>query len=230
MKRVCLAVSFMIAAMGCSVSSSDDSSSSSEALTQLTAAECSSPNVTTGPKLASSGRPIVGSAQTTLRGCVLGRAAENGAALSERVATLLSDTSRIGQVRKADGSKVFASFRPGRPRGSLDTELVQDIDVELAMDYSPSARIRTVRKRASDGSYSLSITNVTPFEATLLLLPVTVIAPQNLTFQMSTSPEANGVRVTGKGAVLLDVQQEQASNAAEIVTSLFEWLTDELRR
>jgi hypothetical protein len=77
--------------------------------------------------------------------------------------------------------------------------------------------------------YSVRITNVTAFQASIMLFPVTAIEAGRLTLDVQMKPEANGLTVTGHGTVLLSAMQDQAGTASEIVGDLFGWLTTELQ-
>jgi hypothetical protein len=107
--------------------------------------------------------------------------------------------------------------------------LVQDVDVTLSMFGSPSSRLRVTRRLSADGVYSVRITNVTAFQASIMLFPVTAIEAGRLTLDVQMKPEANGLTVTGHGTVLLSAMQDQAGTASEIVGDLFGWLTTELQ-
>lgn len=230
MRRLLPILPVALLAIGCA-SSTEENGASDEALssTTLTAAGCKTPAVTTKAESGSNG-PIAGSALTTLNGCIVGKTGETGTQTSARLATILNDTNRIGQVVGEDGSKVFSSFSPHTPTGTLATGLVQDVDVSLNGFGSPSATLRVTRKVAADGSYSVHIVNITAFKASVFFVPVTAIDPNNLTLDVQSSPAANGITVIGTGAVILDVQQDQASQASTIVGDLFSWLTGELNK
>jgi hypothetical protein len=211
---------------------SDDVETSSEALTTFTAQQCRAPAVTTAPLLnASTRRPIDGTARTTLDGCVLGRPNETGAVMTTRSTTLLGDTARFGALKQDDGTPVFSRFTPLAPTGSISSPSgqIQDIDVRLNMSFSPSARLRVTRRQNADGSYSLSIANITPFRATIAFFPVTVVKANNLTLEAHLRPEANGIGVRGTSQITLEHEKQQAANASVLVQNVFDWLTTELR-
>jgi hypothetical protein len=212
-------------AMGCAAAAEEETGSSDDALSleTLTAAACATPTVTT--KLG--GEP--GSAMTSIEGCIVGKPGESGNDTSRRAAALLGDTARIGHVLGKDGKPVFAKFAPGPSSGTLATGLVEDVDVTLSMFGSPSSRLRVTRKLSGDGVYSVRITNVTAFQASVMLFPVTAIEAGRLTLEVHMKPEANGLTVTGNGTVLLSLMQDQAGTASEIVGDLFGWLTTELQ-
>jgi hypothetical protein len=218
-------------AAGCSMTS-DDGDSSNEAISglTLTPAGCKTPAVATKPAVNTAGQPINGSAKTTINGCIVGKVGETGQATATRLAAILGDTNRLGQVRDETGAAVFTRFTPSQPTGTLATGLVQDVDVSLAGFGSPSSRLRVTRKQAPDGTYTLSLTNVTAFTATVFFVDVTAIDPGNLVLSVTMKPEANGLTVTGAGSVILDVQQDQAGQASQIVNDLFSWLTAELAK
>ena len=216
---------------GCAATDEDDSaSSSSEALTSLTATQCKTPTVKTTPQAAPSGGAIPGSAHTTLSGCVLGATGETGESVVQRLSTLLSNTSALASVENDQGAKVFQKFAAGSRQGTLATSLTQDIDVTLAMTGSPKTRLHTVQKRAAGKPYSLSITNVTPVVASLAIFSVTVVDPGNLSLNLEIKAQENGITVTGASDIILEQQQDKASQASVLVNDVFRWLTTELKK
>jgi hypothetical protein len=80
-KLACLAsFSLALVALGaaCATAADDEGSSSADALTTLTTAQCKTPAVHTSPKTDASGAAIAGSAHTTLAGCIVGAQGETG--------------------------------------------------------------------------------------------------------------------------------------------------------
>lgn len=217
--------------VGCAASAEEDATSSDEALSQqtLTAAACKTPVLHTKPSV-NGGVAIEGTANTTISGCIVGKAGESGKDVEARLVTVLGDTARIGHVKAPDGDDVFAKFTPLPATGTLATGLVQDVDVTLEMFASPSARLRITRKLSADGVYSLRITNVTAFKASVAFVPVTAILPSSLLLDVQMRPEANGLSVSGAGSVKLEIMQDEAAGASELVRDLFNWLTGELAR
>jgi len=220
---------FLVAVPACGDLDADDDAddpfaSTEAALTTFTAAQCNSPTVTTQ-------LPALGVARTSLNGCLLSRAPnESGAAMMTRASTLLGDTPRFGTLKRDDGERVFSRFTPLAPTGSLtsSTGLVQDIDVRLNMPFSPSARLRVTRKRNTDGSYGIVITNVTPFRATIAFIPVTVVKVNNFALDVRLRPEANGLGVRGTSQITLEHEKQEAANASALVRQLLDWLKGEL--
>lgn len=233
MRRLLSLVAVAVLTAACGMSSGaevSDTSGSALARAPLTATECEKPIVTTKPLAAAGGGAIPGSASTSISGCLVGGAGESGHEVIGRVVALLGDTAGIGKVKTASGEAVFAKFVPGATRGALSTGLVQEVDVTLEMFGSPSSRLRITRQLSADGIYSLHITNITPFKASVAFVPVTAIEPGGLTLAVQMKPEENGLSVTGRGAVTLEVMQDEASEASELVRDLFSWLTTELAR
>ena len=219
--------------VGCAASEAEDDSASSNdalSLTTLSAATCKKPVLKTKPSTDKVDLPIPGTANTTIAGCIVGKNGETGKDTIARLSNILGDTQRLGLVTKPDGATVFAKFTPGATSGSLSTGLVQDVDVTLAMFASPSSRLRITRHLGADGVYSIHITNVTAFRASLAFVPVTAILPDDLELSVQMKPEANGLTVTGNGSVQLQIMRDQASEASELVHDLFTWLTSELAK
>jgi hypothetical protein len=226
-----LALSCVPAVSGCAADSDDDDASSSvDALTSLTAAQCKTPTVHTAPKADPSGNAVQGSAHTTLSGCVLGASGESGEAVLGRLAALLANTSALGTVQNDQGARVFQRFVPGPKHGTLATSLTQDIDVTLAMTGSPKTSLHTVQKRAAGKPLSLSIANATPVVASLAIFSVTVVKPGNLSLALEIKAQENGITVTGASDVVLEQQQDKAAQAAVLVNDVFRWLTTELKK
>jgi hypothetical protein len=234
MKRIaCLVSALSLTALvmtGCATGRDDGTESSEAALTSLTAQQCQAPNVASVPKTDSAGRPIDGTAKTTLTGCIVGKANETGADVISRATALLGDTAKFGGMTDDTGKPLFSKFTARAPSGTLAAGLVQEIDVELNADYSPAGRIRVTRRANSDGSYSLAISNVSAFKATFLIFPVEAIRPGNLSLNVTLKPETNGISVNGKTEVQLEQQPEQAAEASQLGTDMFTWLTEELAR
>lgn len=215
--------------VGCAAEATEESASSNDALS-LTAGTCKLPVVKTKPATGQGGEAIPGSAITSISGCIVGKSGESGKDVSARLVKILGDTPRIGLVQADDGSTVFEKFTPGATTGTLATGLVQDVDVTLASFGSPSSRLRITRRFSADGTYSVSIKNVTPFKASIAFVGVTAILPDGLALDVQMKPEANGLSVTGNGSVKLQVMQDQAAEASELVTNLFAWLQSELAK
>jgi hypothetical protein len=233
-KPACLA-SFSIAlvALGvaaCATVTDDEGSSSVEALTPLTTAQCKTPAVHTAPKTDASGAAIAGSAHTTLAGCIVGAQGETGEAVLTRLTALMADTGRLGTVKDADGAKVFQQFTPGTRHGSLSASVFQDFDVVLALDHSPFTRLHTSQSRPAGAPYSLSIVNATPLAASVAFFTVTVVNPGEFTLTLQGKAAANGITVTGASDIILQQQQEQAASASVLVTDVFRWLSTELAK
>jgi hypothetical protein len=216
--------------VGCSADVVDDDVASSEAPLTLTPSGCASPNVTTAPKRDAQGRPIAGTAHTTLKGCVVGRAGEDGDSVIDRVTTLLGNNEKLGAVTDQQGSRLFSRFSPvNSPSGSLSSGQTQNVDITLAADHSPKGQIKITRK-ADDGTYQLSLVNNKPITATALFFTVDVIKVGNLTVDIQVKPESNGVSVRGVSDVQLEQAPEQAEQAGAIVRDMFKWLQKELSR
>ena len=233
-KLVCLA-SFSIAlvalgAAACATATDDEGSSSADALTTLTTAQCKIPAVHTSPKTDAFGAAIAGSAHTTLAGCIVGAQGETGDAVLTRLTALMADTGRLGTVKDAAGAKVFQQFTPGTRHGSLSASVLQDFDVVLALDHNPYTRLHTSQSRPAGAPYSLSIVNATPLAASVAFFTVTVVNPGELTLTLQGKAAANGVTVTGASDIILQQQQDQAASASVLVTDVFRWLTTELAK
>jgi len=224
-----LAITAVVACTSVS-SDEDDGTTSTDALTSLTAAQCKTPAVQTSPKKDSAGNPIAGSAHTTLSGCVVGSQGETGDAVRARLTALLGDTPRLGTVKNAQGAPVFNQFTPAARHGTLATSLTQDIDVTLAMDHSPYTKLHTVQKQTPSGTYSLSIVNATVVQASVFFFTVTVVNPGNLSLILEVKSQLNGITITGASDIILEQEQDQAASASVLVSDLFRWLTTELAR
>ena len=223
-----LALSFTAACA--SVDGDDEASSSVEALTSLTAAQCKTPTVHTSPKTDPSGGAVAGSAHTTLAGCILGASGESGESVVARLSSLLANTAALGTVENDQGQPVFQRFTPGAKHGTLATSLTQDIDVTLAMTGSPKTSLHTVQRRPAGKPYALSIANTTPVIASLAIFSVTVVKPGNLSLTLEIKPQENGITVTGASDIVLEQQQDRASQASVLVGDVFRWLTTELKK
>jgi hypothetical protein len=232
-KLACLA-SFSLAAVAavaaCASVTDDEGSTSADALTTLTVAQCKTPTVHTSPKTDSSGAAIAGSAHTTLAGCIIGAQGESGDAVLTRLSTLLADTVRIGSVKDAQGAPVFSQFNPGGRHGTLATSVTQDFGVTLAMDHAPYTKLHTVQTKPAGAPYSLSIVNATALSADVAFFTVTVVNPGELSLSLQVKAAANGVSMTGASDIILQQQQDQAASASVLVSDLFRWLTSELAK
>ena len=232
-KLACLAAlsAMFVFIAACTAESEDDSgTTSADALTALTIAQCKTPAVHTAPKAAPGGGAIAGSAHTTLAGCIVGSQGETGDAVLARLATLLGNTSRLGTVKDAQGAPVFQHFAPGAKQGSLATSLTQDIDVTLAMDHSPFTKLHTVQKKTATSPYSLQIVNQTALSASVAFFTVTVVEPGELTLTLEAKPQLNGITVTGASDIILQQSQDQAASASVLVSDLFRWVNTELAK
>ena len=216
--------------VGCSSANddADGSSSSTEALTAFTAAQCKTPTVHTTTKEDDDGAPIAGSAHTTLSGCIVGHHDETGEETLQRLITLLGDTSKLSSVTDDQGQPVFSRFVAGARAGALTSSLTQDINVTLAMTGSPKTTLHAVQKRPVGMPYSLSLTNATPVVASVFFFSVTAVETGNLSLSIQVKPQQNGISITGTSDVILEQEQDKAAQASAIVTDVFTWLTTEL--
>jgi hypothetical protein len=231
-KLACLAaLSLAVAAAGaCASVTDDDGTTSADALTTLTVAQCKTPTVHTSAKTDSSGAAIAGSAHTTLSGCIVGAQGETGDAVLTRLTTLLADTGRIGTVKDSQGAPVFSQFNPGTKHGTLATAVTQDFGVTLAMDHSPYTKLHTSQSRPAGQPYSLSIVNSTALSADVAFFTVTVVNPGEFTLTLQAKAAANGITLTGASDIILQQQQDQAASASVLVSDLFRWMAGELAK
>ena len=231
-KLACLAAFSLAiaAAAACASITDDEGTTSADALTTPTVAQCKTPTVHTAPKTDSSGAAIAGSAHTTLSGCIVGAQGETGDAVLTRLTTLLADTSRIGTVKDSQGAPVFAQFNPGTKHGTLATAVTQDFGVTLAMDHSPYTKLHTSQSRPAGQPYSLSIVNSTALSADVAFFTVTVVNPGELTLTLQAKAAANGITLTGASDIILQQQQDQAASASVLVSDLFRWVASELAK
>lgn len=208
----------------------EDAATSESQLTTLTASQCETPSTTTVPIKDSAGNPIEGSARTTLKGCVVGRTGETGKDLVGRAGAILGSTAKLANVKNAQGERLFRSLTPvGATSGSLASGLVQEADATLNVtDYEPKTRLRITRKAAADGSYTLSIVNITAVNVSAGLFSVDVVQPGNFTFKATLKPEANGATVAGASDIQLDIAPQYADELSQMVRDVFSWLTKEL--
>jgi hypothetical protein len=233
MRKLAYLAGFSLAATvigACASLNDDGGTTSTDALTTLTAAQCKTPVVHTSGKTDSSGDAIAGSAHTTLTGCIVGSQGETGDAVVTRLTTLLGNTSRLGTVKDAQGAPVFQQFTPGTRHGTLATSLTQDIDVTLAMDHSPYTKLHTAQHNVAGAPYALSIVNATPLLASVAFFTVTVVNPGELSLTLEVKAAANGITVTGASDIILQQQQDQAASASVLVSDMFRWLTTELAK
>lgn len=231
-KLACLAALSLAVttAAACASVSDDEGTTSADALTTLTVAQCKTPVVHTSPKTDSSGTAIAGSAHTTLAGCIVGAQGETGDGVLTRLTTLLADTGRIGTVKDAQDAPVFSQFNPGTRHGTLATSVTQDFGVVLAMDHAPYTKLHTAQSKPAGGAYSLSIVNSTALSADVAFFTVTVVNPGEFSLTLQGKAAANGVTLTGASDIILQQQQDQAASASVLVSDMFRWLTTELAK
>ena len=215
--------------LGCAANSDDSAASSEAELITLDPAQCATPTTSEGPLKDSSGNPISGSSKTTLSGCITGQTGETGDALATRIATLLSDTAKFGTVEDSPGHALFSGYTMGQPSGSLtgSTGLVQDVDVTLNEQYSPTTKLRFTRKKTTDGSVSVNITNVTALTANVFF-GVTVVNPNDLSVTLTFKPAANGVTANGSGQVIMQQGGDHAADVSGLVKAVFAFTTSHL--
>jgi hypothetical protein len=208
----------------------DETASTESQLTTLTAQQCQTPSATTAPLTDSAGNPLEGSARTNLKGCVVGKTGETGKDVIGRAAAILGSTAKLATVTNAQGESLFTSLTPaGATTGSLASGLVQEADATLNVTgYSPKTRLRITRKSNADGSYAISIVNITAVNVTAGVFSVDVVQPGNFTFSATLKPEANGATVAGTSDIQLDLAPEYADQLSQMVLDIFAWLTKEL--
>jgi hypothetical protein len=183
--------------------------------------QCNSPTVSTQAQGS-------GSARTTLSGCVLARQGETGAALVSRAAGVLSDVNRYSTVLDGNGQRLFASFSPHPATGTLATGLVQEVDVTLNEQASPTTRLRFTWHQNADGTFDISVVNATAVTATFLGFHVTAINPGDLSATLKLTPEANGADAVGSSQATLQQGQDHAQEASQLVVSLFDFMKAQL--
>ena len=71
--------------------------------------------------------------------------------------------------------------------------------------YSPKTRLRITRKSNADGSYTLSLVNITAVNVTAGIFSVDVVQPGNFTFSATMKPEANGLKASSVSDIQLDL-------------------------
>lgn len=208
----------------------DETASTESPLTTLTAEECRAPSTTTAPLTDAAGNPLEGSARTKLTGCVVGKTGETGADVIRRASAILGSTAKLETVTNAQGERLFTDLTPvGAPSGSPASGLVEEADATLNVtDYSPKTRLQITRTSNADGSYTLSIVNLTAVNVTVGVFSVDVVQPGNFTFSATLKPEANGATVDGASEIQLDVAPEYADQLSQMVLDVFAWLTKEL--
>lgn len=232
MKTLAYIFPAFLALAACSADVQDENVGSNDAaLTSFTAAQCQTPNVATQPKKDASGQEIPGTAKTTLSGCIVGKANETGAGVITRSVALLGNNAKLGAMTDGNDQPMFTEFTPvGPPSGQLATGQTQDVDVVLNGDFDPKGRLRFTRKLNADGTYNISIVNITPIKVAILFFPVTGIETGNLKMDSKLTPQANGITVVGTSEVQLEQNQEQAAQSSTLVSDVFAWLTEELAR
>jgi hypothetical protein len=225
-----LALLSTLGTVGCAGALGEDLNASDSALVSLTADQCKTPTVHSAPKTDAQGRPIAGTAKTSVQGCIVGKAGEAGTDVLARASALLGDTSKFGTLTDSTGQRVFSSFSPHAASGTLATGIVQDVDVTINVDFSPSTRLRVTRKQGSDGVLTVSISNITAVTARLAFLPVTVVNPNDLSLNVKLSAETNGISVAGTGEVTLQQQKDRAAESAQLVSQVFDWVKGQLEQ
>lgn len=228
MKRFLALVPFL-ALTACAGTTGEDASSDEAALTSLNAASCATPKVQTGPLKNAQGQAIAGGAITTLQGCIIGKAGEAGTDTMKRAAVILNDTQRFSTLTDDQNKPVFSKFKPLALSGTPATGTVQEVDVNLAGDFTPAGRLKVTRKQNADGTYDATITNSTDFKATILFFPVTALKAGDLKLTVKFTTEANGISAKGQSSVVLQQQQELAPENSLLVANLFTWLTEQMQ-
>lgn len=213
---------------GCSVGEAPASETSAASTT--TAAACAAtPTTAEGPMKNASGQPIDGSSKTTLSGCIAGHSGEAAGDLVTRAENAVSDATFFDRIEDTPGHKLLSAFTPvGPATGTLTTGLVQDVDVTLNQQYSPTARLRFTRKVTAPGLITVTITNTTALEAHPLF-SVTVVNPGDLVITLSLTPQAaGGLATTGSAQVLMQQGQDHAHEVSGLVIPVFNELAKEL--
>ena len=229
MKRFLALVPFL-ALVACAGNTADEAAGADEAaLTSLNAASCATPNAVTGPLKNAAGQAVAGGAITTLKGCIVGKAGETGAATMTRAAAILNDTQKFSTLTDDMNKPVFSKFTPRALSGTPATGTTQEVDVNLAGDFTPAGRLLVKRKMNADGTYDATITNSTDFKATILFFPVTALKAGDLKLTVKFRPEANGISAEGQSSVILQQQQDQAPENSQLVANLFTWLQTQLQ-
>jgi hypothetical protein len=216
-----------LASVGCAASPDSESESREAALTTL-AAQCATPTTSEGPLVDSSGQPINGTGKTTLQGCIVGHTGEIGADLLTRAGTLLSSTAKFATLEDSPGHRLFSQFTPGTASGTLETGLVQDVDVKLDEQGSPTTKLRFTRKKTADG-LTLKITNVTALVANVLFT-VTVVNPNDLSINLTFKSEASDISASGSSQITMQQGQDHAAEASGLVVAFFGWASSQLKQ
>jgi hypothetical protein len=215
----------------CSTDVADSIGNDSQELVTLTPRGCLTPNVTTAPKTDAQGQPIRGTAKTSLEGCIIGKPGEAGTGTAARATAILASNEKLATMTNAQDQLVFKSFTAaGAATGTLQTGQKQLVNVVLNVEQNPKGQMEIARQSHADGSFTMSSFNNKPITVKVLFVTVEVIKQNNLTLNVVVKPEANGITVTGASEITLEQQQDQASQASQMVKDVFAWLTEELAR
>jgi hypothetical protein len=214
-----------IAAMGLAGCAPDDETvgTSDESALTLNPLQCANPTVTTSPHLDGSGAPIPGTSRTTLNGCILAQG-EPPPNLLSRAVSLLVDTPKLRTLKNDAGQPRFPTFAPSAATGTLQTGLIQDIDVTFDITGTPGARLRLTRRQATDLTVTVVLQNVSPL-ATGDSPPVTVATEGGVTLNARLQVASNGIMFVGTTDITLTAEPDQAMPTGFLVRNLYTWLT-----
>jgi hypothetical protein len=216
------AVASVTSLVGCVGEIEEDEASGSEALSGrvLRASEC--------PIRARNQSDVAGVFEAPLSGCFLARDGESGDAMIARAIQIISNPSEIGSATYPDGTKMFASFRPGDVEGSLDAGDSLSYDARIGLDIvgpiDARGSLNFTSHRTAAGGISLRVTNTTNIGA----LGINPLRRNGLEFVLTLDPAQNGVIVTGSVSVTLVSQKDSVNQVSAIAPSIVSWLKKKL--
>lgn len=226
MRLRCLLPSLLLTTvvLGCSSGAVDDDPAGAASALSGTCDEVKlAPTRTT--QTDGAGRLVSTTVSIEASGCIT---SANGAALVDRIASILSNDAKLKALAKGNGNPdlVFKAFKATAPVGTLDSSAGQSrsADVTFNNRVAPSTTLAlTLRKRAAELDFALTNT------ATVGRFGIHAVDPGGLDMRLTARPTANGVVIEGTTKIVVRAGFESHLEKIDQLPSLIiQWVKDEI--
>ena len=194
--------------------------SSEDALTRvLVASEC-------GVKAPNRSR-TAGVYDASLSGCFITRGNDTSAAMLNRAIGIITNPADIGSATHPNNTKMFSSFKPTAPAGSLANGGTLSYDAKIGLDivgpFDAKGTLRFTAQRTTEG-VTLRVFNTTNVGA----IGVNPLQPNGLQFVVTLTPAQNGLVITGSVNVTLVSQKDSVGSVSSVAPEIVSWLKGKL--
>ncbi len=169
---------------------------------------------------------VEGVYDATLSGCLIARPNETGAQLVERAVALVVKPELVGSARRANGDRMFASFKAAPPTLAGRGMVAYDarVGIDILGPFDAKGTLRFDARRTPEGGLTLRVTNTTTVGA----LGINPLQPNGLEFVLTLVPARNGVIVRGSVQVQLVSHKSSVNGISALAPDIVVWLKGQL--